>query len=230
MDGKTSRSWKAALWLGHIQGKNKNKQTMKKEKLNFVIDSVAFVAFVLLISTGVLMRYILPAGSGHFIMLWGMDRHEWGQLHFWLAVVFMVSRGLHRLFHWRWIVHVIKGGQHRGSVIRVALSVFGLIILIGIAAIPLFGTVEQKGEPPHKLQSIEPVGNHNYNIDGSMTLKDVERLTGVSGAVIIGELGLPGNMPIDENLGSLRKEYGFELNDLREVMRKRVEKKGRLDE
>lgn len=176
------------------------------------------------------MRYILPAGSGHFIMLRGMDRHEWGQLHFWLAVVFMVSMGLHLLFHWRWIVHVIKGGQHKGSVIRVAISIAGLIILIGLAVIPLLGKVEQTGEPPHKLQSLESVENYDYNIDGSMTLKEVEQLTGVSGTVIIRELGLPNDLSMNERLGKLRKEYGFELNDVREVVRKRVEKKGRLDE
>ena len=33
---------------------------MKRTKLNFVIDVVAFVGFVGLTTTGVLMRYILP--------------------------------------------------------------------------------------------------------------------------------------------------------------------------
>ena len=49
---------------------------MKRANLNFLIDTVAFVAFVLLISTGLLVHYVLPAGSGHFSILWGMDRHE----------------------------------------------------------------------------------------------------------------------------------------------------------
>lgn len=208
-----------AAGYNHTEGIIMN-HPMKKGNLNFVIDIVAFVSFVFLISTGFLIRYVLPPGSGHFSMLWGMDRHEWGQLHFLIAVVLIVFIALHLLLHWQWIVHVIKGGQHKGSVIRWPFLVTGLIILIALAVIPLLGKVEQKGEPPHKLQSIEPVEKPDYNIDGSMTLTDVERLTGVSGKIIIQELGLPGNMPIDKNLGRLRKDYGFELNDVREVVRK----------
>lgn len=198
---------------------------MRKENLNFVIDTVAFVTFVLLISTGILMRYILPPGSGNFSELWGMNRHAWGQIHFWVAIVFITSIVVHLFLHWKWIVHVIKGGQNKKDFIRVALSVSALVILIGIAVIPLFGSVEQKGEPPHKLRSNEPVENQNYNIDGSMTLKDVERLTGVPVIIILRELGLPNNLPADEQLGKLRKEYGFELNDIREVVRKHIERK-----
>ena len=51
---------------------------MNRTWVNFVIDTVAFVAFVLLTTTGVLMRYLLPPGSGHYTTIWGLDRHEWG--------------------------------------------------------------------------------------------------------------------------------------------------------
>jgi hypothetical protein len=215
---------KSAAGYNHVGQKIIMEHKMKRANLNFTIDTVAFVTFVFLVSTGILMHYILPPSSGNFNELWGMNRHTWGQIHFWVAIVFITSLVVHLFLHWKWIVNVIKVGQHKGSVIRVALSVAGLIILICMALIPLFGTVEQKGEPPHKLRSIESVKNHDYNIDGSMTLKDVERLTDVPGTVILRELGLPGNLPMDENLGKLRKEYGFELNDVREVVKKQGEK------
>ena len=35
---------------------------MKSATLKFLIDSIAFVAFVLLASTGLLMRFVLPPG------------------------------------------------------------------------------------------------------------------------------------------------------------------------
>ena len=72
---------------------------MKRANLNFLVDAVALIAFVLLAATGVLVRYVLPPGSGHFSALWGMDRHQWGQVHFWIAVVLMASLGLHLFLH-----------------------------------------------------------------------------------------------------------------------------------
>ena len=61
---------------------------MKRTHLNFIVDVVAFVGFVVLTTTGVLMRYILPPGSGHYSTIWSLDRHEWGGIHFWISVVF----------------------------------------------------------------------------------------------------------------------------------------------
>jgi hypothetical protein len=49
---------------------------MQHTATNFLVDSVAFVAFVLLGTTGAIIRYILPVRTGHFRLLSGMDRHE----------------------------------------------------------------------------------------------------------------------------------------------------------
>jgi len=55
---------------------------MKKSQQNFIIDALSLAAFLLLVSTGLLMRYALPPGSGHDVTIWGLDRHEWGSLQF----------------------------------------------------------------------------------------------------------------------------------------------------
>lgn len=197
---------------------------MRKANLNFVIDVVAFVAFVLLTATGVLVRYVLPPGSGHFSTLWGMDRHAWGQLHFWVAVILMVALGFHLFTHWRWIICMLKGHPHEGSGYRVALAVVGVMTLAGLAAAPFFGRVELTGEPPHRMRVTEPSENTIPQIDGSMTLNEVEQLTGVPAAVISRELGLPPHVPMDSRLGRLHKDHGFELQEVREIVRKHLEK------
>ena len=198
---------------------------MQKSKLNFVVDTVAFVAFVFLTATGVLVRYVLPPGSGHFSTLWGMDRHEWGQLHFWIAVVLMASLGFHLFLHWSWVVCMVKGRPSEGSGLRVALAVVGVIALAALAAAPFFGRVEQTGEPPHRMRADETGDRKAPQIDGSMTLNEVEKLTGVPAAVILRELGLPPQVPVDARIGRLRKEYGFELHDVREIVRRHVGKR-----
>ncbi len=60
-----------------------------KATLNFIIDVIAFTGFLFLTTTGVLMRYLLPPGSGRFASLWGLNRHEWGTIHFWISVAFL---------------------------------------------------------------------------------------------------------------------------------------------
>src|SRR4030042_875517 len=103
-------------------GRRDPEHPMQRTKVNFIVDAVAFVALVLLTATGVLIRYVLPAGSGRFSALWGMDRHGWGQLHYWFSVVLMAAFGFHLFLHWRWVVNVVKGRPRAGSGPRLALA------------------------------------------------------------------------------------------------------------
>lgn len=105
-------------------------KVIQKPRLNFIVDAVAFAAFALLTATGILVRYVLPPGSGRFSALWGMDRHEWGEIHFWIAMILMASLGLHLFLHWRWIASVVKGRPREESGIRAALAVVGVLALI----------------------------------------------------------------------------------------------------
>ncbi len=199
---------------------------MKKTKMNFVIDAMAFISFVLLTSTGVLVHYVLPPGSGRFSILWGMDRHQWGQLHYWISIIMMVCLGLHLLLHWKWVLAMIKGRpREEGYGIRIALSIVGVIALIALAVIPLLGRVEQTNEePPHKMRTMEPGSTEGYSIEGSMTLADIERETKVPAAVILRELQLPDNLSRNEQLGKLSKKYKFELQNVRDIIQEHVEK------
>jgi hypothetical protein len=190
---------------------------MSRSTTNFVVDAVAFVAIMLLGATGALIRYILPPGSGHFSQLWGMDRHQWGQIHFWIAVVLLCTVVLHLFLHWQWIVGMVRGRSGSRSAIRVGLAIVGVLVLAGLMASPFFGQVQQTGEPPHKMQSDEHRANQ---INGSMTLHEVEEQTGVPAAVILKELGLPANLPTDELLGRLRRQHGFEMHDIQEIVHK----------
>ena len=100
---------------------------MKRVSLNFIVDVVAFAGFVMLTTTGVLMRYILPPGSGHYSTIWGMDRHEWGGIHFWVSVLFFSILAFHLILHWRWIVSVVTGRPREGSGLRAGLGIVGLV-------------------------------------------------------------------------------------------------------
>ncbi len=193
---------------------------MSRSSLNAIVDAAAFAAFVFLAATGAVIRYVLPPGTGHFSTLWGMDRHEWGNVHFWIAVALMVAIAIHVYLHWAWVVAVVKGcGEKSGA--RVASSLVALLIVLAIAAAPLLGRVENSGEPLHKTRSDQrPKASSAASINGSMTLSEIERQTGVSAAAIAKELGLPHDVSADERLGRLRQQYGFEMHDVRSIVEK----------
>jgi hypothetical protein len=94
---------------------------MKRTTWNFVLDSLSLVNLLLLAATGAVMRWVLPPGSGgghghgfrggrglgpggeQVQQLLGLGRHDWGDIHFILALVFLGLILAHLVLHWTWI-------------------------------------------------------------------------------------------------------------------------------
>lgn len=81
----------------------------------FATDLIAAITLGGLIVTGAVMQWVLPhgggpgSGSGHgrgragetaFLAL---SRHDWGDVHFWVSVAFVVAIAFHLLLHIGWI-------------------------------------------------------------------------------------------------------------------------------
>ena len=94
---------------------------MKRSSLNFIIDLVSFVDLAGLVVTGFIIKYVLPPGTGgrgrmlhqgmggeHTKEFWSMTRHEWGDIHFYLAVLFAILMCVHVILHWGWIKSYLK--------------------------------------------------------------------------------------------------------------------------
>ncbi|WFB36322.1 DUF4405 domain-containing protein [Kiritimatiellota bacterium B12222] len=93
-----------------------------------VTDIVAFCSLLFLAISGVIIRYVLPKGSGggsgsgwramskpvqEFL---GMNRHEWGDVHFWVSILFFIAICVHLGLHWKWIkVSFLPGGRRTRS-------------------------------------------------------------------------------------------------------------------
>jgi hypothetical protein len=189
---------------------------MKRPKLNFIIDILAFIAFVLLTTTGILMRYILPPGSGKHNLIWGMDRHEWGTIHFWISILFFSILAMHLFTHWKWILSLIRGRPRDRSGYRVGLGIVGVLAIILLSIAPLLTPIDSTSGNKNST------GNHGssdeYEIRGSMTLNEIERVTNVPVEYIIESLKLPTSIPLDEKLGYLKNEYGFDMNEVRTII------------
>jgi len=61
-------------------------------------------------------------------------------------------------------------------------------------------------------------------ITGQMTFYDIESETGIPAKKIADKLGLPANIPLNENLGRLRKTYRFTMQEVRDVISSILEK------
>ncbi|MBZ0256163.1 DUF4405 domain-containing protein, partial [bacterium] len=74
---------------------NANKRTVN----NIIIDSIGYISFWVLVSTGIMMKFILLPGRSRgandptSIMGWG--RHDWGDVHFWASVIFVSAIVIH---------------------------------------------------------------------------------------------------------------------------------------
>jgi len=80
---------------------------MKKTQVNFWLELSMFLCGSLLAVTGLIQRYVLPAGQGRrgagAETLLGWTRHDFGDLHFYVATVLVVLLAVHIVLHWSWI-------------------------------------------------------------------------------------------------------------------------------
>lgn len=202
---------------------------MKRQTLNFLIDALALIGLVFLIATGLFLRYILPPGSGTSLSVWGFTRHEWGDIHFWIAVFIITVVSIHLALHWRWIVCFLQNKPREGSGTRVALGVAGLMILILISAAPFLSPKEKLSsmdniKENHNNKSSHSENRHNKStsfetIRGDMTLDEVKQLTGVPVNHILKELGIPENTPASQKLGQMKKKYDFNLEAVHQIIK-----------
>jgi hypothetical protein len=86
---------------------------VRRVTIKFLIDFSGFVLLSCIVGTGVIIKYILKPGSGggwrggrgggNIETFLSLRRHEWGSVHFWLALIFVVIIVIHILLHYEWI-------------------------------------------------------------------------------------------------------------------------------
>ncbi|MBC8874703.1 MAG: DUF4405 domain-containing protein [Planctomycetes bacterium] len=112
---------------------------MRRTTLNFIVDLAAWVVILLLAATGLVVRYVLPAGSGgrgggSELLLWGLGRHDWGAVHFWLSVALGGLVVLHIVLHWSWVCtttrrHLPSFAQWTPSTSQTLQNLYGIGLL-----------------------------------------------------------------------------------------------------
>ena len=112
------------------------------QTVNFITDLVTLLVVLAMVATGLLLRFVLPPGSrgGQGLQLWGLNRHELGDVHFWLAVAMATLFILHIALHWTWVCAFVSRRMRaegtaptsRAGRRRVAYGVSLLLLVIAI--------------------------------------------------------------------------------------------------
>ena len=110
----------------------------RRATVNFVTEGVTLVLLILIVATGLLMAYRIPAGRGlgHSVTLAGLTRHEWGTIHFYLALGFLALVVFHLAMHWRWIWSLARGQNPRASGWRGPAFILLTLALLSLIAAP----------------------------------------------------------------------------------------------
>lgn len=133
---------------------------MSKSKLNLLIDTLAYLGMMAMVSTGLLLMYIMPPGTGGChgeggarITLLGLSRHEWGKVHWYVAIGLIVVAAVHVLLHWRWVTNtlasLLRPSGAKAAAGLAPLLVLGILGGATIAAPWVVGTETHPGVGDH---------------------------------------------------------------------------------
>ncbi len=110
---------------------------MKRNTLNAVVDAIMFACIIVIIFTGVVMWLFIGKGRvpAEQKYLWGLHRHDWGNIHLVFSVSLVVLAAFHFILHWGWIV-----GRSRKltklpapAIIAILLAISAILFLIAFA-------------------------------------------------------------------------------------------------
>lgn len=151
-----------------------------KSKINLVIDAIMFVVIMAVAGLGFLMKYVLLPGykineiygTDTELFFWGLDRHQWGTIHLWLALFLVFLLALHIILHWDMIVSIFKQ--------MISVKATRYIIGISLGVIALFLSLAPLNVKP-EISQLERKHNRNRVPERSATVPaDFQSTTNLS--------------------------------------------------
>ena len=112
---------------------------MRNTTFNFIVDAVSLLIILAMVYTGLLIKFVMPPGTNHSHLLWGLGRHGWGDVHFWLAVWLGVVLIIHVTLHWAWVCqmvsHLLSRFKPLARAGRGKRTVYGIVFCIVLIAL-----------------------------------------------------------------------------------------------
>ena len=202
---------------------------MKKSTLNYIVVIILFVLLTAIVFIGILMGFFIPKGptvNEADKYLWQLHRHQWGDIHLYLSLVFIAFIITHIILHWNWIKDKTRKLFGKTWVVIFILILPALLIFLLWFFYPK-NPEGYRGYGKKYGQDYRQINTANYiKISGRMTLYDIQEKTGIPAKKIIERLGLPEDVPLTERLGKLRKKHSFSMQKIRNVIYALIEEEG----
>jgi len=83
---------------------------MEKSKLNYVLDLLMFLSFLISAITGLILFFFLPSRirRAGYSELFGITKREFSLFHEYSGIIFIAFALIHIILHWRWVVFITK--------------------------------------------------------------------------------------------------------------------------
>jgi len=156
---------------------------MKESDWRYVVDALLFICLVGMAFIGILLGLVIPAGPAaaeSAKYFFGLHRHQWGNIHAYLSIAFVILMVVHLLLSWKWITAKTRQIFKRG-----ATPVLILIAALPLGLLLLFWAVTPKDAEKYREYGVE--SSEKGNIQRRVT----EELTPESGETA-GTQGIPG--------------------------------------
>jgi hypothetical protein len=132
-----------------------------KSRLNFITDALMFLVLMAMAGLGFLMEYILVPGRERWVKygrnvnltLFGWDRHDWGDIHLDLGLIFLALLVVHVILHWRQIVGLFQKfvpAERRALVLLVFVLLAAFLIYFPFLLSPEIGSLGRGMGPIHR--------------------------------------------------------------------------------
>lgn len=113
---------------------------MKRANLNFIINALMFISMSAILGIGLLIKYTLVSGQERWakygdnveMLMFGLDRHQWGKIHLIIGFVLIALLILHIILHWKCIVSVYHKLIQRKYISTIIAVLFAVICALFI--------------------------------------------------------------------------------------------------
>lgn len=134
---------------------------MDKTKINFIVDALMFLGAAVVSGIGFLMKFVLLPGKERAVVygenvelyFWGLDRHEWGAIHLYIAYVLIALLVLHILLHLKWISAVFARFISNAT-LRTGAGIVFIVACLFFALFPFIISPEVVHTPRERKQEL----------------------------------------------------------------------------
>jgi uncharacterized iron-regulated membrane protein len=81
---------------------------MRRVTVNFIVNLASFLVLLVLSVSGTIIALPHKHGPNEAKGPLGIGRGEWGDIHLWFGIAFVVLMLVHLVLHWDWIKCYIK--------------------------------------------------------------------------------------------------------------------------